>query len=264
MATIKAFAHLNELTKDVTNDYYLTPETRGTLYTEDIIKRIADREIATSNVNGTSFVGTFFDECIRALTEGYNVVTPLFRASLGLQGVVYSYDLGHTVSADRLNTSVKLTQGDDARKAVSSLSVEIHKDPGSGAPVIQSVMDPNKKEADTIYVGNMVLIQGLNIALRGDDPTVGITFTPAGSDSDSPSEISEAGDAPAVASAPAPVFISPDKVYPNTNTKLQFTLPAAVTAGQWNVKVVSQASGNSKMTLKEPRENTYAYTVTVV
>lgn len=41
MPTIKAFAHLNELTKDVTNDYYLIPEIRATLYTEDIIKRLS-------------------------------------------------------------------------------------------------------------------------------------------------------------------------------------------------------------------------------
>lgn len=95
MATIKAFAHLNELTKDVTNDYYLTPEVRGTLYTDDIIKRIANKEIATKNVNGAAFIEIFLKECIQAVTEGFNVVTLLFRASISIQGVVYSHDLGH-------------------------------------------------------------------------------------------------------------------------------------------------------------------------
>ena len=52
MAQINAIAHLNELTTEVTNDYYLTPQVRDTLYTPDIIARISKREIATKNVDG--------------------------------------------------------------------------------------------------------------------------------------------------------------------------------------------------------------------
>ena len=39
MATINAIAHLNELTKDVTDDYYLTAEVRDTPDVPGIIKR---------------------------------------------------------------------------------------------------------------------------------------------------------------------------------------------------------------------------------
>lgn len=255
MATIKAFAHLNELTKDVTNDYYLTPEVRGTLYTDDIIKRIANKEIATKNVNGAAFIEIFLKECIQAVTEGFNVVTLLFRASISIQGVVYSHDLGHSIPADRLNIALNLTQGEEARQAIKQVSVEVHKEAGSAFPLIQSVMNPNKQVADTVNAGKMVLIQGLNIALRGSDPSVGITFTPVQED-----------DHPVIEmlSASAPVFISPEDVSPNTNTKLQFTLPPEVTAGKWTVQIVSQASGNSKQFTKEPRTAIYSSVITVI
>lgn len=255
MATIKAFAHLNELTKDVSNDYYLTPEVRGTLYTNDIIKRLAEKEIATKNVNGEAFIYLFLKECILALTEGYNVVTPLFRASISIQGVVFSYDLGHPIPSERLNIAINLSQSDEARQAIKQLSVEVHKEVGSAAPVIQSVMNPNKQEADIVYAGKMVLIQGLNIALRGDDATIGITFTP----------VQEEDDRPVIESlnAVAPVFISPDDVSPNTNTRLQFTLPPEVTVGRWMVQIVSQASGNSKQLTKVPRTAAYPSVITV-
>ena len=62
MATINAIAHLNELTKDVKNDYYLTPQVTGTLSVADIIERLRKREIATKNVDGAAFVQTFLDD----------------------------------------------------------------------------------------------------------------------------------------------------------------------------------------------------------
>lgn len=255
MVTIKAFAYLNELTKDVTNDYYLLPEIRGTLYMADIIKRLADKEIATKNVNGEAFVELFIEECILALLEGYNVVTPLFRASISIQGVIYSYDLGHPVSADRLNVSINLAQGDKAREAIKKISVEVHKEAGSAAPVIQSVMHPNKQEPDIVYTGKMVLIRGLNIALRGSDPSVGVLFTPMQDDDRSVIES---------LNNPAPVFISPEDISPNTNTKLQFTLPSGVTAGKWTMQIVTQASNNNKQLRKEALTVIYPQTITVV
>lgn len=255
MATIKAFAHLNELTKDVTNDYYLTPEIRDTLYTEDIIQRISDKEIATKNVNGASFVDLFLKECIQAITEGFNVVTPLFRSSISIQGVIYDYDLGHSIAANRLNLSVNLSQGEEARKAIADVSVDVHKAAGSASPVIQSIMNPTRQVANVLNAGKMVLIQGLNIALRGEDEAIGITFTPytEAEEPDRPSEISE----------DVPVFIAPDEVYPNTNTKLQFTLPADVTPGTWKVQIATQSSGNSKQFTKNVRTDEYSRVITV-
>jgi hypothetical protein len=112
MNTIKAIAYLNELTKDVNNDYYLRPNILGTLYDDDIILRLKKKEIATENVNGKAFVQVFHRECAQAVSEGYNVVTGLFHATPGFNGTVYTRDLGHNVSAGQVNARMNFTQGE--------------------------------------------------------------------------------------------------------------------------------------------------------
>lgn len=110
MATINAVAHLNELTTDITDDYYLTPQVTATLDVPAIIERLKAREIATKNVDGAAFVQTFLDECATASAEGNNVVTSFFRSSIGIKGVVRADELGHNIPAEKLKVSVNLTQ----------------------------------------------------------------------------------------------------------------------------------------------------------
>jgi hypothetical protein len=122
MTTIKAIAHLDELTKDVNNDYYLRPGSLGTLYEDDIIQRLEKKEIATKNVNGKVFIQLFLREYAQAVSEGYNVVTGLFHATIGINGTVYSKDLGRNVPAGQVNARIALTQGGYAREAIGRRS----------------------------------------------------------------------------------------------------------------------------------------------
>lgn len=245
MATINAIAHLNELTKDTTDDYYLTAEVRDTLTPADIVKRLSDREIATKNVDGLAFAQTFLDECAAASAEGYNIVTSFFRSSIGIQGVVYARELGHNIPADRLKVSVNLTQGDTARKAVADAVVHAYEQAGATGPVIQSVMDPTEKLTDHLNSGGMALIQGMRLSLKGDDPAVGILFVKDG-------ETADKG-----------ILIPPAKVSPNTPTKLQFVLPATVPDGKWRVTVTTQSSSNRNELLKVPRSYQFQNLITV-
>ena len=245
MATINAIAHLNELTKDVTDDYYLTAEVRDTLTPADIVKRLSDREIATKNVDGLAFTQAFLDECAAASAEGYNIVTSFFRSSIGIQGVVYAKELGHNIPAERLKVSVNLTQGDTARKAVADAVVHAYEQAGATGPVIQSVTDPTENKTDHLNPGSMALIQGMRLSVKGDNPAVGIRFNKE-------SEPSGAG-----------VLVPAAKISPNTPTKLQFVLPAEVTAGNWWVTVTTQASSNRSELLKEPRSYQYQKLITV-
>ena len=96
MTNINAVAHPNVLAAEGANEFYLTADTRGTLTTPDIIRRLEARGIATLNVNGEAFVTLFLEECARAVAEGYNVVTPFVRASLSLRGNVFAIYLWHT------------------------------------------------------------------------------------------------------------------------------------------------------------------------
>lgn len=104
-------------------------------------------------------------------------------------------------------------------------------------------MDPTEGKVNHLNPGAMVLIQGLRVAVKGEDPANGVTFTKAGSPSTT-------------------VFIPASKIYPNTPTKLQFLLPADVTEGQWDVSVTTQSSSSSVL-LKQPRTGVYEDIVTV-
>lgn len=244
MTQIKAIAHLNLLTKDVNNDYYLTPLVTGTLDDDAIIERMRKKEIATKNVDGKAFVKSFLEECALATEEGYNIVTSFFRSSLGIQGVILSEDLGHTIASDRLDIKVNISPGEGAKKVVKNITVYAFEQSGATGPIVQSVIDPTEKIADHLNPGSMTLIQGMRIALKGDDASVGVLFTKSDDSSKS-------------------VLISPAKVYPNTPTKLQFTLPAEVTEGKWLVTVITQATSNGKQLTKVPRSYEYPNVIKV-
>lgn len=232
MATIKAIAHLNELTKDVDNDYYLTPEVKGTLTLEDVINNLKKREIATQNVNGLAFVKLVFEEIANLVTAGYNVHTDLFHASLNLKGSVLAGDLGHPISSDRLDISMKLSQSEMVRKLIKSVEVEVFEQSGAVGPVIQDILDPTENISGHLNPGSMVLIKGMRLAIKGDDPSCGVLFT-------------------SVSTPGTTVFLPASKIFPNTPTKLQFNLPTEIQSGDWTVTVTTQSSTSTL--LKSPR-----------
>ena len=244
MGQINVIAHLNELTKDVKNDYYGTPQVRETLDEDAIIARMKAKEIATQNVDGRAFVGKFLTECSLALAEGNNIVTSFVRAALGIQGAIFAEDLGHNIPADRLNVSANLTAGEELRKAIAGSTVYVFEQAGATGPVIQTISDPTEKVPGHLNPGAMVLIQGMRLALKGDDASVGVLFTSADD-------------------ASKRVLVAPAQVYPNTPTKLQFALPASVTQGHWHVTVTTQSSGSSGTMLKSPRSFQYPEAITV-
>ena len=244
MANIRATAYPNEMTKDVKNDNYLLPIVRGTLYDDDIIVRLEKKDIATKNVNGKAFVNLFLQECILAVSEGFNVITIMFQASLSIKGVIFNEDLGRTIPADRVNVSMRLVQGVESRKAISDSTVYITEQLAPTGPVIQSVTNPVESKHDMLNTGAMALIRGLRLTVAGE-PTdeVGVIFTPA--------------------SGGTPVIVPQSHLSPNTPSRLQFVLPAEVTAGEWTVAVASRSTGATGKFTKEVRRNEYMSIVTV-
>lgn len=242
MGLIRSIAHPNEMT-DRPDDFYLTPEVTGTLTLKGVIERLRQREIATMNVNGESFVQTFLDECAAAASEGYNITTSFFQSSVGLNGVVLKSDLGSTLPASRVKVSVNLTQGTGAKKAVESTEIFIHEEVRAAGPVIQSVSSPESDGFDRIPLRGMVRLEGRRFAVRGDAEGLGVIFE---KEDDSTVQ----------------VVIPAKSLSPNTATQIQFGLPATVTAGNWRVMVKTQASSSSSL-VKTPRTGTYANLVTV-
>jgi hypothetical protein len=97
----------------------------------------------------------------------------------------------------------------------------------------------------------MVVIHGLNLAVEGDQTAeIGVFFTPL------------AGGGPAGGSA---VHIPAGKFSPNTAGQVQFVLPAAVSPGEWTVRLATQTAGGRKdVFTKTVRSYTYATPVQVL
>ena len=243
---LKAIAHPNELTKDVSNDFVLQVESRGTLYAENIVERMKKKKTPTENVDGLVFVVAFFAECVEAAKEGYHVVLPgLCRIYVGIHGVVHLQDLGHNVPADRLNIHLVMIQSPEVRKALQDIPVHVNEQVAPTGPVIQGVCNPVKREVDTLDTGAMVLIQGMRIAVRGDKTDeIGVFFTSL-----------EDGSV---------VRVAPDMMSPNMPSKLQFVLPAAVVPGEWKVAVTTQGVSDSARHTVNVRSYEYPNIVTVV
>jgi hypothetical protein len=246
MTTIRTVAHLNELTKEELNDYYLQQLLKGTLTLSDIIKRLEGREIATKNVNGEAFVKIVLDEIANVTLEGYNVVTPLFHSSLSIKGVVLAKELGHNIPAEQVHVRMHFTQSVETRNLVKAATVHVGEQPAPTGPVIQSVTNPVVGDADTLNTGAMALLQGLRLTVRGDKTDeIGVYFT-------------------AFNNPAAVVRIPAGQLSPNSPSKLQFVLPPDVYAGQWLVKVATQASSHKSQDVKDVREYEYPNVFTVV
>jgi hypothetical protein len=122
-------------------------------------------------------------------------------------------------------------------EALEHIQVAIHEHGSGDAPVIQSITNPTVGTPDTVNVGDMVAINGLNIAIAGDTPDVGVFFTPT--------------------SGGADVHIAAGKFSPNTPCHVQFILPAAVSVGAWTVRLATRTS-------RDVRSYTYETPVQVV
>jgi hypothetical protein len=247
MTAMKATAHVNELTKEETDNFYLIPNLSDTYHTDDILNRLKKKEIATENVNGKAFVEVFLRECAAAVSEGHNVVTGLFHATIGINGTVYAKDLGHHVPAGQIDTHMNFVQGEYAREALKDLTISVAEQPAPTGPVIQSVTNPITGLPDTLNAGAMALLQGMRLAVRGTAAKageIGVYFT--------------------AADGSVEVRIPANHISPNMPKKLQFVLPAGVTPGKWRVKVATQFTQSINKFTKDVRGYEYPNIITVL
>ena len=244
MNNFKAEGQYNSLTPDDPNDLFLRHKPLGTLYTPDIIRRMELRNRSTVNVSGPDFVNQFFDECALAIDEGYNVITDLFKSQISIQGVVDASMLGRTISSDNVNVRVNFEMGKLFNNFGKNRSIDIGKNPATAGPMVQRVRNPLNQLPNQLTIGSMVLIEGLNISVRGSkEDEVGIFY-----------ENLNDGTV---------LRIPMESIFPNTPTKLQHVLPTGITPGEYKVWVATQSGANSKQFSENVRTGEFNQIVTV-
>ena len=245
MATFFAEGQDNALTERP-DDLFLNHKSLGLLTTVEILARLNARNISIVNVSGEVFIEQFFEECALAIKEGYNISTSLFRTMISIRGVIDASQLGRTISAESVDMNVNFNIGKLLANFGKGDQISIAKNPVSGAPLLQKVTNPTMKKADTLNAAGMALIEGLNIAVRGDKPDeIGVFFTSI----NNPATI---------------VRIAAEQIYPNTPSKLQFVLPPSIAAGEWQVAVVTQGGANNQRFSENIRKGEYGQIITVI
>ena len=239
-------AYPNELTPDVDNDYTVKVHTQSTPLTQDdIAKSVADR-LGEEPSRVCSIVQVFMEEVALAIASGYNVSTDAFYARPVASGVVTEDQLSQAVDRDEVKVRASFRQGPSVAEALKKAKLHFFLQPAATGPYIAGMTSAFVQATTRVPVpmagGEMAVVTGDGLKLVGDDPSVGITLT-------------------SVSDPDTSFFIPPTKVSPNTPKKLQFTLPAGVTEGQWTVQVTTQyASGGQT---KEPRTFTLPHPITV-
>ncbi|GAB6393356.1 MAG: DUF4469 domain-containing protein [Treponematales bacterium] len=242
---IRAIPHRSKLPTVPEGSYTLSHEIVGTVDRAALERLMAESGLTEDAVR-EGF--RFFDLCMKKVVElavaGYSVDTDWFRAALTLSGVVPAARLGHNAHHGEVTVKVNLIEDKRARELAEASPVFVHDSESSGAPVIHDVRDATGGAADTLTLGGMAAVRGLNLAVRGEQTdAIGVYFTPAGGG--------------------AAVRVPPEKCSPNTPSLVQFVTPAALTPGQWTVKVATRfLSGGSKFAA-EVREGVYEKPITI-
>ncbi|RHJ91659.1 DNA-binding domain-containing protein [Parabacteroides bouchesdurhonensis] len=243
MAETKLYAGLydNALTEKE-GDYTAKAKSTGTVYNADIAQRIVKKRTEYRPETIENILRMADEEKSLAIAEGKTVVDGVGQYMVQIKGVFDSATSPFDHTKHQLVTSY--SAGKTLREQLSATEVVIDGAVVTG-PVIGAVLDPTTPDTpNQLPFRGMVLIEGTRIALRGTDPAVGITFTPVDT-----------------TGGEKPVFITAAQCSPNQPSKLQFSLPAEVSIGDWHVKVATQYTG-AKDT-KEPRSYEYPFVVSV-
>lgn len=240
-------AYPNELTPDVDNDYTVKVHTQSTPLTqEDIAASVADR-LGEEPARVKSIIEIFMEEVSLAVASGYCVSADAFYARPVASGVVTDDELSQAVDREQVKVYASFRQGPAVEAALQKAKLHYFLQPAATGPYIAGMTsaftDATTRVPLPMAGGEMAVLTGSGLKLVGDDPSVGITLT-------------------SVSDPDTSFFIPPVKVSPNTPKKLQFSLPAGVTEGEWTVQVTTQYSSGSTLT-KEPRTFTLPHSIVV-
>jgi hypothetical protein len=242
---LRASAYESKLSTIPDGHLTLSHETVGHVDRNALVRLLAEDGVDPKKIeDGLSFFDTLMRKTTDVALAGYSVDTNWFRVSITLSGVVPVERLGHNAHPGEVEIRLSLAPDKRLREEIVNTPVFIRKNIASNAPVIQSIADALSETYDTIIVGEMVEIRGLNIAVQGNKTDeIGVFFTS--------SDETET------------VHVRANKCKPNTASLVQFVAPATLTPGQWTVRLATQTTGRKSLYTQEVREDTYAKPITV-
>lgn len=235
--SIKAYLYDNVLT-DNPNDFVARVSSERTLGVSDICSMAVSRGGADVSAPAMEHaVNLFLKEMAYELCDGYSINTGYFTASGQIKGVFDNS--GEAFSTDKHTVYFLFNQGENLRKELSNINVEILGVAETGSEIIEVTDVKTSAINSTITPNRNLKIKGSKIKLAGTSADVGVYFT------------NQRGTV---------TKVDATDIVTNNPSELIIVTPA-LAAGTYTLSVKTQFSGSN--ILKEVRTAIFAKTLTV-
>ncbi|WP_455587080.1 DNA-binding domain-containing protein [Bacteroides sp.] len=226
--TIKGKLTDNTVTTDNLEDMILQISAAGSVSLSDVIDEMKNEDTGLRRETIEHVVDLYHRVVERLVLSGYNVNTGLFYAVAQARGVIEN----GTWNPEKNSLYVSVTQGKQLREAIAQTKVVID-GMASEKMYLTGNEDTSTRATDgTVTPGRNFILNGRNIKIAGDDPTVGLKLT----------------DSKGV-ETPIPM----DMIAVNNPSQLIFLIPSGLSDGVYTLSVTTQFSGSSTALLKTPR-----------
>lgn len=214
---------------EVKGDYVGKPVVTGTLHNGEIADRIVAKRTEYRKETIVNILELADQEKVNAIAEGKSVVDGVGQYLVNVGG---SFDGEKAPFNPKIHKlGVAYTPGKLLRDTLKTVTVETR--PAVTGPIINEIVDTTTNEKNLqLTSSGPAVISGTNIKIMGDNPLVGIYFTPA------------EGEA-----------IKAGMLIHNNPSKVTFMLPE-LQDGEYTLSVTTQYSAGNN-TVKEPRTYTF-------
>lgn len=224
---IKAWLADNTVTTDDKSDKIFIVETGQTYDLDGIIEQMHDEESGLRQETILHVVNLYNRKLTQLLLNGNNVNAGLFYAVPKLRGTA----VGGKWDPEHNSIYVSFTQGADLRKSIAETTVEVLGEKANVMYILEIEDRDTGLKDGTVTAGRGVFVRGASLKVVGDDPSVGITLTPAEGE---------------------PVKLAENDIFVNNPSELLLILPANLATGTYTLTVTTQYSRSSVL-LKTPR-----------
>ena len=249
-STQKAKLHLNahdyKLTTGKTDDYYLRVQQQKCLDLDDLAREAAAMSTRQEDPEDIARITRqVFRQMMWFLSEGYSISLPIGYFRLTAQGVFSNAELNEAIDRDRIGLTVRYSMGEDMRTAIEAAELDVNVQKTIAGPQLFAVVSgqdaehpdvATRGEGVPVSAGQTCVIKGKNIKVGGEGAEIGVTITRQDG------------------STGTSYFFPVSKLYPNTNSRVGFVMPADAPEGSvWSVMLCTQLGTRGQKLLKEAR-----------
>ena len=237
----------NTLTTNDPNDKYFTVNSQGTAEIDRIVREMMDVNPGLEQENIGMVLELFNRIIIKLLLLGLRINTGLFIIELVCKGVTYN---GKWDPAKN-SLQISITPTKELREILDSCIINVTGESKGGMTVAGG--ESAQGAGYRVKAGRAFTLNGKNIKVVGDDPSVGITLT----SSDSvvtkiEGDLLLQNDPSKVSSDSVVTKIEGDLLLQNDPSKVSFIVPGSLEDGEYELKIVTQYTSGGWQ-LKTPR-----------